>query len=159
MSQSSSNVGPNGVFHRECLQNMVKSKWTDVALIVGTIVFLLIGILASSGVFNSIGTSQAAHLSYGMYGGAALLFVAEIIKRVTLCVKTDVTANSKTSILMGNNEDGNMHLFPSIAEIYLGNEHQANQETKLPNEVMNIIAQKYANFASDTALYFFKQLM
>jgi hypothetical protein len=316
-SQSSSNVGSNGVFHRECLSNIVKSKWTDVALIASTIVFLLIGILASSGIFNSIGSSQAAYLSYGMYGGAAVLFVAEIIKRVTLCMSTDVTANSsrtndpaiKSSNSLVNTNDNlgvsqllaeaerqfafhplkkdilaqiravlpqvverngfaygrareydtdeemekqhaiedalesffcrkdlfknlkiskyggsilgqvkmknqilekaeefiksiasqknqkdvlnyirqvvydrnflsnpvafinkwikdregkeysNMYLFPSIAEIYLGNEHQATQETKLPNEVMDIIAQKYANFASDTALYFFKQLM
>lgn len=43
---------------------------------------LIIGIAASTGAFNAIGTTNAAHLSYGMYAGAALLLAIEIAKLV-----------------------------------------------------------------------------
>jgi hypothetical protein len=65
-----------------CLQKIMESKWTDVALITGCAALLVIGILASSGVFNFMGTTNAAYLSYGMYVGAALFLIAEIIKLV-----------------------------------------------------------------------------
>lgn len=68
--------------HSSCLHTIGKSKWTDAALITGFIALLVIGILASTGVFNFIGTTNAAYLSYGMYGSAALLLMAEVIKIV-----------------------------------------------------------------------------
>lgn|GEM_PF-3868455 len=43
---------------------------------------LIIGIAASTGAFNAIGTTNAAYLSYGMYAGAALLLAVEIAKLV-----------------------------------------------------------------------------
>lgn len=58
------------------------SKWTDATLLTGAVALLVIGLMASSNVFNAIGTAQATYLSYGMYGGAALLSTLEIIKSV-----------------------------------------------------------------------------
>jgi len=61
-------------------QRIIESKWSDVALIAGCAALLVIGILASTGIFNLIGTTNAAHLSYGMYAGATLFLLAEIAK-------------------------------------------------------------------------------
>ena len=60
----------------------MKSRWTDAALITGCAALLIIGIFASVGVFNFIGTTNAAYLSYGMYAGAALFLIIEIVKVV-----------------------------------------------------------------------------
>jgi len=63
-----------------CLEKAKDSKWIDAALIVSAAALLIIGILASVGVFNFIGVTNAAFLSYGMYGGVALLLIAEAVK-------------------------------------------------------------------------------
>src|ERR1700722_10574323 len=76
-----------------CLHKIMKSKWTDVVLITGFVALLIIGIAASAGAFSAIGTTNAAYLSYGMYAGAALLLVAEIVKRVIFCFKKTVHSN------------------------------------------------------------------
>lgn len=79
-----------------CLHRIKDSKWTDVALITGFAAILIIGILSSAGVFNFIGTTHAAYLSYGMYGGAALFLIAEIIKVV---LKRSSTPNTTRNIV------------------------------------------------------------
>jgi len=80
MFSETSNVRDLGI-HTTCLQKVQESKWTDAALIISSAALLVIGILASIGVFNFIGTANAAYLSYGMYGGTALFFIIEIIRR------------------------------------------------------------------------------
>lgn len=56
------------------------SRCTDVILLTGSLALLTIGILASIGQFNFIGTTNAAYLSYGMYSSAALFLIIEIVK-------------------------------------------------------------------------------
>lgn len=58
----------------------IQEKWVDIALILGSIACLTIGVLATEGYFNAIGTLNATYLSYGMYGGALVAFIAEIVK-------------------------------------------------------------------------------
>jgi len=70
---------------------VIKSKWTDAALITGFVALLIIGIAASTGAFNAIGTTNAAYLSYGMYAGAALLLAAQIAKLVRNCLKEKIS--------------------------------------------------------------------
>jgi len=65
-----------------CLQKIKASKWIDVALLTGFAALLIIGILASTGVLNAIGTTQSLNLAYGMYAGAGLFLLAELIKVV-----------------------------------------------------------------------------
>jgi hypothetical protein len=79
MSTASSAVGGSGPILL-CFQKIMDSKWTDVALIAGIAALLVIGVLASTGAFSCIGTASAAYLSFEMYGGAALLLIAEIVK-------------------------------------------------------------------------------
>lgn len=67
------------------LQTIVKSKWTDLALIASCAALLIIGILVSTGVLNFIGSTNAAYFSYGMYGGAGILIIAELIKTIVSC--------------------------------------------------------------------------
>jgi hypothetical protein len=67
-----------------CWHSMAKSKWTDAALITGFVALLIIGILASTGVFLSIGITNTAFLSYGMYGGAALFLLVEAVNKCLL---------------------------------------------------------------------------
>jgi len=70
-----------------CLQ-VKESKWPEAILIVSGIACVIIGALASAGIFNSIGTLNAAYLSYGMYGTAALFLLGGVIKIVlSACVK------------------------------------------------------------------------
>jgi len=63
-----------------CFQKTSTLKWADIALIASFAALLIIGILASTGVLNCIGATNAVYLSYGMYAGTALCFFAEIIK-------------------------------------------------------------------------------
>jgi len=63
-----------------CLQKIRISKWTDVALLIGCAALFIIGVLASLGIFNFIGTTNAAYFSYCMYVGAALFFVTESVR-------------------------------------------------------------------------------
>ncbi len=70
-----------------CFQAVKESKRIDTVLITGFVALLVIGILASTGVFNFMGTKNAAYLSYGMYGGAALFLIAEMIKLAIHCCK------------------------------------------------------------------------
>lgn len=73
-----------------CMQKVKESKWIDVALITGCVALLVMGILASTGVFNVMGTTNAAHFSYGMYGGAAFLFIVDVTKvAINKCAKND----------------------------------------------------------------------
>jgi len=77
-----------------CAQKIKTSKWTDVALMVSGVALLVIGILASVGLLNSMGAANALFLSYGMYCGAALLFLAEIIKvSLKFCSKKKQSQN------------------------------------------------------------------
>lgn len=64
-----------------------RSTYADVALVVSSVTLLVIGMLATAGVFNFIGTTNAAYLSYGMYGAAALLFIVLAIKCIRNCAK------------------------------------------------------------------------
>lgn len=41
-----------------CLQNLKESKWTDVILMASSVVLLILGILASNGLFDSMGTAD-----------------------------------------------------------------------------------------------------
>jgi len=77
-----------------CFQKTSTLKWADIALIAGCAALLIIGILASTGVLNCIGTTNAAYLSYGMYAGAALLLLAESIK----CVVSRHNTNNKHNV-------------------------------------------------------------
>lgn len=61
-------------------KDVKETKKTDVALITGCVALLIIGIAASCGAFNFIGTTNAAYLSYGMYAGAALCLLTEVGK-------------------------------------------------------------------------------
>jgi hypothetical protein len=62
-----------------CWSRVIESKWSDVTLITGFIALLIIAIVASTGAFDAIGTTNAASLSYGMYGSAASFLIAECI--------------------------------------------------------------------------------
>ena len=64
------------------LRQAQKCEWSNVALAVGFAAFMAIGFLASAGVFHCMGAATAANLSYGMYTGAALAFVAAVLKLV-----------------------------------------------------------------------------
>lgn len=77
-----------------CSHQIMESKLTDVAFITGFAALLIIGILSSTGVFNFIGTTNAAYLSYGMYGGAALFLIAEMIKVAINCYSTQNTTKN-----------------------------------------------------------------
>lgn len=81
MSETSalSSTNPNS---SSCWSKVIESKWTDAALISSVVALLIIGLAASTGAFNAIGTTNAAYLSYGMYGGAALFLITEVIKIV-----------------------------------------------------------------------------
>jgi type II secretory pathway pseudopilin PulG len=61
-----------------CLQKINQSKWTDIILAICCVAFLIIAILATVGVFNFMGTINAAYLSYTMYAGAVLFALAEV---------------------------------------------------------------------------------
>lgn len=74
---SGTNPNPNS-----CWTRVIESKLIDAALITGFVALLAIGISASTGAFNAVGTTNAAYLSYGMYGGAVLFLIAEVIKIV-----------------------------------------------------------------------------
>jgi len=63
-----------------CRQKTAASSWIDVTLIIGFVALLIIGILATAGVLDCIGTTNAVYLSYGMYAGAALFILANIVK-------------------------------------------------------------------------------
>lgn len=80
MTARTSSSSETNFAQASCLSKIKESKWTDIALVTGCAALLVIGILASTGVFNFMGTTNAAYLSYGMYGGAALFLMAEIIK-------------------------------------------------------------------------------
>jgi hypothetical protein len=69
-----------------CFQRMTPPKLSDVVLITGCVALLIIGILASTDSLHFMSNTEAMWLSYGMYGGALLLFIAEIVK-ITACVK------------------------------------------------------------------------
>lgn len=75
----------NLVDSRSCIRKAVESKWADAALMITSVVLLVIGVLATCQIFNSIGTANALYLSYGAYMGVACLFVVEMIKIVTKC--------------------------------------------------------------------------
>ena len=60
------------------------------ALITGTAALLVIGLLAHFGFFNAMGTTNAAYLSYGMYGGAALLALIEIVNIALKCFSPSI---------------------------------------------------------------------
>jgi hypothetical protein len=62
-----------------------KSYIIDVILGLSGVALLVIGILASSGTLQFMGTANANCLSYGMYTGAALCFIAEIIRLIITC--------------------------------------------------------------------------
>jgi hypothetical protein len=59
-------------------QRVEMPKWPHIVLVTGSVALLIIGILATLGILNGMGTTNAAYLSYGMYGGAALFALAEI---------------------------------------------------------------------------------
>jgi len=63
-----------------CIKKIKESKWLDIALIATGVALSVIGVLASIGILNAMGAANALILSYAMYGGAALLFLIEIIK-------------------------------------------------------------------------------
>jgi hypothetical protein len=63
-----------------CFQTLKGSKITDAVLVTSFVALLIIGVLASTGIFQFMGTANAAYLSYGMYAGAALFIIAEVIK-------------------------------------------------------------------------------
>lgn len=72
-----------------CLNNVIESHWTHGVLIASAVALVVIGVIATTGGFNaSIGTTNAANLSYGLYGGAALLSLTEGILIFLRC-KTD----------------------------------------------------------------------
>lgn len=63
---------------------VIRNKWIDLALVIGTLAFLTMATLASIGQFNTMSASQAASLSYGMSAGTALfgtLFLTKLISR------------------------------------------------------------------------------
>ena len=82
-----------------CFQTVKESKITDAVLITGLVALLIIGILASTGVFQFMGTTNAAYLSYGMYGGATLFLIAEIVKlAINYCSKPSSIASEPRPI-------------------------------------------------------------
>jgi hypothetical protein len=87
-----------GAFDLSCTQTIRESKYTDALLVTSFVAFLILGILATTGIFQCLGTTNAAYLSYGMYAGAALFLIAEIIKLAINCSKkTDDSDSSATS--------------------------------------------------------------
>jgi hypothetical protein len=70
---------------RSCIRKAAESKWSDAALLITSCALLVIGILATCQIFNSIGTTNALYLSYGAYAGSACLFIAEMIKIAAKC--------------------------------------------------------------------------
>jgi hypothetical protein len=86
-------------------QKIMKSKWTDVALLTGFAALFIIAILASTGVFNFMGTTNAAYLSHGMYGGAALFIIAEIIKVAVNCIDQKPNVDSTRTNVDGRTKN------------------------------------------------------
>jgi hypothetical protein len=100
MSSKTSPVGGAPPHQASCCFQK-ESIWIDVALVTGFLALLAIGNLASAGVLHSIGAANAAYLSYGMYGGAALLLIAEVVKvAINRCKKTN-GANSPMRLTHG----------------------------------------------------------
>lgn len=75
----------NDALNSSYFQYIKESKWTDIVLITSCVAFLIIGILASTGLLDSMGTTNASSFSYGMYTGAALFCMAEVIKIALNC--------------------------------------------------------------------------
>jgi hypothetical protein len=91
-----------GISHptSSCVHTIMESRWTDVALLTSFAAFFVIGILASSGVFNSIGAANAVYLSYGMYASSALFLSAEIVK---IAIKRHSTPNTTNNVIKSVN--------------------------------------------------------
>lgn len=70
-----------------CLQKVSESNLTHVVCSGLFLTTLVIGILATTGAFSFINTTNAVYLSYGMYAGAALFLMAEIGNMVLRCSK------------------------------------------------------------------------
>ena len=79
-----------------CWQQVIESKWTDVALITGAVVLVVIGTLALLGVFGS--SPAASYLGIAMTGGTLLFVIAEIVKVVInrCSSKTQITVTPLT---------------------------------------------------------------
>ena len=78
-----------------CCQSIKESKpnLADALLIVSGVALLIIGILASTGVFNFIGTTNAAYFSYALYGASALCLIAEVILIAIRCSGKETDVN------------------------------------------------------------------
>lgn len=87
-------VGGSNKIYTFCAN--IQEKWIDIALILACVACLAIGVLATKGYLNAIGTVNATYLSYGMYGGAALAFIAEVTKLAVGACKEGGSAPSAT---------------------------------------------------------------
>jgi len=81
MIQEDSVVGGSGQV--SCWKQVIESKWIDAALVVGGVALLVIAVLASVGVLNSMGANTATHLSYVMYIGGVAFLLIEFVKIIS----------------------------------------------------------------------------
>jgi hypothetical protein len=70
----------------------------DKALIFGSIVFAILGGLASAGVLNGMGATNAFYFSLGMYGGAALCALLEVVKIALRTCKKRIDLDAVKSV-------------------------------------------------------------
>lgn len=84
---------------RPCTESMIRSKWIDLALVIGAAASLTIAVLASIGQFQALSPYQAASLSYGMYAGTAFFTALALIKlvcRYLITSSEDINNHSST---------------------------------------------------------------